>query len=558
VAGLLAGLLIFGMIFGAGLSFLLYESQLSLASDQAQANNQGAAASANQEALNLAVYQHPSGGKYSSWLYVEAYNAGGASSIVTAVFVTDTSGKLLSYSKAVPGSQYLVGKPDLNVTLPLALFSGENTTSVGGCWSGLGCNIGINASSFSFTGSTVLVNLLTKSGNVFSATFPKTSSLSTSTNIVGTSTTTLTSATTTSTTSTRYTTLTTSSVLGVGFGIGTNSLLVTMKACAGTSPFTANCGPPGTVFQGQEVVLKVNVTNYANVAMNVYVSYQSVGTNGASVTSTAPMSCSGVTSTQLIPANPGVPTPVTFTCTFSANTGPTGGTVTFIGYAVGTYTIAPAPPVTITSAEATSNPLPLGNPANSLVGPWVINYFSFNYASSQHHAWAPAEVVSSSGNSQVIFQVQLTNTANASLTVLQYTYLQVVRTSQEQDYYLVSPVASWTSSISSYACTNTGGGGSPTGTGCTVAQQNCSVLGNGCVPIGSTITMSFAACATAGNSFMWAVTGGGNSACSSNNASFNPPEGLVVFVVVVFDYYTGGSWHTLAQSLPAMGVYLST
>jgi len=29
-------------------------------------------------------------------------------------------------------------------------------------------------------------------------------------------------------------------------------------------------------------------------------------------------------------------------------------------------------------------------------------------------------------------------------------------------------------------------------------------------------------------------------------------------VVVVFDYYTGGSWHTLAQSLPAMGVYLST
>jgi hypothetical protein len=223
---------------------------------------------------------------------------------------------------------------------------------------------------------------------------------------------------------------------------------------------------------------------------------------------------------------------------------------------VGTYTIAPAPPVTITSAEATSNPLALGNPANSLVGPWVLNYFSFNYASNEHHAWASAQTIDASANHQVILQVQVTNTANASLTVLKYTYLQVVRTSQEQDYYLVSPVTTWTSSLSAYDCANTGAGGAPSGSSCTVPQQNCATLGNGCVPVGSTLTLSFAACSTGGTSFMWANTGGGNGACSSNNANFSPPEGLVIFVVIVFEYYTGGQWHTFAQSLPAMGVYL--
>jgi len=139
--------------------------------------------------------------------------------------------------------------------------------------------------------------------------------------------------------------------------------------------------------------------------------------------------------------------------------------------------------------------------------------------------------------------------------------MQAIRTAQEQDYYLISPVASWTSSISSYACTNGGAGGSPTGASCNVAQTNCASQGNGCVPIGGTITLSFAACAPDTNSFMWANTGGGNggsSPCASNYTALAPPEGLVIFVVVVYGYYFAGSWHTFAQSLPATGVYVST
>jgi len=560
VAGLLVALIVFGLIFGAGVSYLLFENQLSLTSAQAQANAQASAVQQGQESLNLAVY-HVTSGTHANWLYVEASNGGGVPVVITAVFVTDTNGKLLSNSKVTPGSNYLIGKTDLNVTLPLSLAQGENTTSLSGCGSGVGCNIGINATapnpSFSYSSGSVFVNLLTKSGNVFSAQYPKSSQVSTSTNTVGTSTTTVLSNTTTSTTSTRYTTLTTSSVLGVGFGIGTNSLLVAMRACPGTSPFSLNCGSAATVYEGQEVVLKINVTNYAKVAINVYVSFQSIGTNGAKVTPSSPSSCAGVTSTQPIPANTGSPTTETYTCTFTGTVGPTGGTVTFIGDAVGTYTIAPAPPVTITSAEATSNPLPMGNPTSSLVGPWVLNYFSFNYASSEHHAWAPAQVISASGNHQVWFQVQVTNTANASLTVLQYSYLQVVRTAQEQDYYLSNPIASWQSTIPPDSCTNSGAGGAPSGGSCNPPQTNCAVLGNSCVPVGFSTTLTFAACAPNGASFMWASTGGGNSACSGNDANFAPPEGLVIFVVIVFDYYTGGTWHTFAQSLPAFGVYIA-
>ena len=558
VTGLLVGLIIFGLIFGVGLSYFLYENQLSTTSAQAQANAQAAEVQQGQESLSLSVHAMSSG-KYANWLYVEVYDSSGVPSVITSVFVTSLSGSLLSKSSLPAGSQYLVGPPDLNVTLPLPLEPGQNTTNINGCWSGSGCSIGINTAAYHYTSGAVYIDVLTQAGNVFSAEYPKpTGTTTTTTNTVSASTTTLTSPSTTYTTLTSYTTLTTSSILGVGFGIGTDSLLVSMRACAGTSPFSNNCGTGVTVYQNQEVVLEINVTNFASVAMNVYVQFQSIGTNGAGVSSSSPSSCAGKTPTQSVQADTGSPGTQTYTCTFTGSTGPTGGTLTFIGFAVGTYTMAPAPPVTITSAEATSNPLPMGNPASSLEGPWILNYFSFNYASSQHNAWTSAQIISASGNSKVIFQVQLTNTANASLTVLQYTYLQVVRTSQEQDYYLISPVASWTSSISSYACTNGGAGGSPTGTACTVAQTNCAASGNGCVPVGATATLSFAACATAGNSFMWANRGGGNGACGSNNANFGPPEGLVIFVVVVYDYYFAGTWHTFAQSIPATGVFITS
>ena len=558
LAGLIAAMFVFAMIFTAGLGYFLYENQLSLTASQAAANNQASNLQAQQEHLGLAAYLVKSGPN-TNWLALQAYNSGGISSIMTAVFVTNPAGKMLSNSTSTH-TPYLVGKNDLNVTLPISLGIGQNTTSMTGCGTNPGCSMAINIAAFKYVSGTVFLNVLTKFGNVFSIPYPSGSTTTTVTTTSGSSSTTVTTGSTTTVTSGSSTTLTTSGTLGVGFGIGTNSLVVTMRACPGTSPFTTNCGQGTNVYQGGEVVLKINVTNFAAVAMNVYVNVQSVGTNGASVTISGPSACTGgVTNTQLVAADTGTPVTVTYVCTYSGNTGPTGGTVTFIGYAVGTYTIAPAPPVTITSAETTSNPLPMGNQASSVTGPWVMNYFSFQYASTQHPTWAPGEIVSSGSNSKVVFRVQVTNTANASLTVLQYTYFQIVRTSQEMDYYLISPVTSYPASISPYVCTNGGSGGAPSGSNCTPVQTNCTVLGNGCVPVGSSITLNFAACAPGGASasWMWANTGGGNGACSSNNASFAPPEGVVGFVVIVYGYYNAGKWNTFSQTLPTEGIYIS-
>ena len=558
VAGVFVAILVFGLIFTAGVGYYLSVSQNSLLASQAAIKQQAAALQASQEHLNLAVYR-VSGGSHDNWVFVEAYNAAGVSVTMTAVYVTNSgTGGLLSLSTTSSKSPYLVGKPDLNVSLPLTLNVGVNTTAMSGCTTGKGCSIGINTTAFSYThGTAIFVNVLTSRGNVFSIGYqypPKSGSSTITSTKTFASSTTITYASTVTATTASTTTLVTSSTLGVGFGVGTNSLVVTMKACPGTSSFGTACVVAPTVYQGGEVILKVNVTNFASVAMLTYVDFQSVGTNGASVSNHAPDSCSGGTApTQNIPANTGTPATVTFTCTFSANTGPTGGTVTFIGYAVGTYT-GPVGPVQITSAEATSNPLPLGNPTSSLTGPWVVNYFSFNYASSQHNAWAPADVISSSANSKVIFQVQVTNTANASLTVLQYSYLQMLRTQQEMDYYLIQPVTTYTTSIQAYNCMDSAG--VPSGSSCTPVQTNCSVLGNGCVPVGYTMTLSFAACAPASASFMWGNTGGGPG-CSSNTAGFNPPEGVVGFIVVVYGFYNAGKWNILSQTLPFQGLYVS-
>ncbi len=558
IAGIFAAILIFGLIFTAGLGYYIFESQTSLSASQAAVGEQAVALQAGQERLSLAIYR-VSSGSHSNWLFVEAYNAGGVSVTITAVYITNSSsGRLLSISTASK-SAYLVGQPDLNVSLPLTLNVGVNTTAMSGCAAGIGCSIGVNTTAFSYThGTAIFVNVLTSRGNVFSIGYqypPKSGSSTITSTSTFASYTTITSASTSIVTTASTTTLVTSSTLGVGFGIGTNSLVVTMEACPGTSSFGTTCVVAPTVYQGGEVILKVNVTNFASVAMLTYLNFQSVGTNGASVSNHAPNSCSGgTTSTQNIPANTGTPATATFTCTFSANTGPTGGAVTFIGYAVGRYT-GPVGPVQITSAEATSNPLSLGNPTSGLTGPWVVNYFSFNYASSQHNAWAPADIVSSSANSKVIFQVQVTNTANASLTVLQYSYFQMLRTQQEMDYYLIQPVTTYTASIQAYNCIDNAG--VPSGSNCNPVQTNCSVLGNGCVPIGSTTTLSFAACTPDSASFMWANTGGGNSACSGNTAGFNPPEGVVGFIVIVYGFYNAGKWNILSQTLPFQGLYVS-
>lgn len=332
-----------------------------------------------------------------------------------------------------------------------------------------------------------------------------------------------------------------------------------MRACAGTtSPgqaYGTTCArpQPPAVYSAEEVILLINVTNFANVGMSVVADFQSVATNGAgatpqSSTTTPPIpsgaeSCvvagqpsQGQTSqAQNIAPNGGK---ATFLCTFIATQGSSGGTITFLGYAVGTYSSGQ-----VTSAETLSNPIDVGNPLSSVAGPFV--GISFEYASKESTTFSSAVEVSNSGNEYVIWQATLENTANASVTILEYSFLLAARVAQEKDYYIVQPVSSWTSTtLSSYACA-LGTSNAPTGAQCSTAQTNCSALGNGCVPTGDSVTLDFAATDIAGTGWEWGTSGG-----------FNPPEAITMFVIVEYDYYNAGVWNVLSQAIPFTGTYL--
>lgn len=551
IAGVIAAALIFGMIFTAGIGYYVYENQVYILNSQAVVNKDAANLQASQERLGLVVSEVHHGQNNDS-LSLAVYNVGGVSATMTAVFVTASpavTGKMLS---KYAGSPYLVGEPALNVTLPLSFAVGASTKATGH-------NIMISSAAYNYAGATVYVNVLTLLGNVFTVQYPPppaTTSIVTTGSTATTSTTTTTTVTaSTASTISHWTTLTTSSGSVQGFVVGTNSMIVSMEACPGSSPFGTSCVVAPAVYQGQEVILKVGVTNYAAADMTTHVVFQAVGTNGASVTVSSPAPCTGgKTANYTIPADTGTPTTYTFTCTFSANTGSTGGTVTFIGYAVGSYT-GPLGVIAITSAEASSNMLQLGNPASGITGPWALNYYSYNYASAEHTTFSDAATMSASGNHEVIFQVKVTNTANASMTVLKYSYLQFFRTQQEMDYYLITPVTTYTTSISAYNCVSNAPS-APSGSSCAV----------GVVAVGGTTTLSFAACSPGTAYWLWYRTGGGltssdpgYSTCNPNTNGFNAPEGVVGLAVVVYSVYNSNSakWYTFSQTLPFQGSYIS-
>ena len=574
ITGIFIALIIFAAVFTAGVGYYIYAGQASFLSGQGAIARQGGALGEQSESLTLTAGPGPSPSCTGCALEVNASNSGGMPVTITAVYVTTQSGNALSASTNPTslGSEFLVSGShlagDLNVTLPISLAVGAGTRSLTGCGASVGCALGIHSASClsCLTSGPVYVNILTSRGNTFSTrycpsgcaggagqTFTNTitsTTTSTSTSIVHTSTTSTMSATTSSTSIS-------------GFQPGTNSLIVSMEACAGTtSPgqaYGSTCAvpQPPAVYAAEEVILLMNVINFANVAMSVTANFQAVGTNGAGVTaqssSTNPPIPNGVEScvggqtsqSQIIAANGGS---ATFICTFIAIQGSSGGTVTFLGYAVGTYPTPPATPTgQVTSAETLSNPIQVGNPLSSVAGPFV--ELGFNYASQGSPTFGSATVVSNS-NHYLIWQANLMNTANASVTILEYSFVLAARISQEHLFYIIQPVSSWTSTSLSgltYTCA-LGANNAPTGAQCSTPQTNCTTLGNGCVPTGSTVSLDFAASGYSGSSWSWGSGGGG----------FNPPESITLYVTIEYDYYNAGAWHVLAQAIPITGVYMTS
>jgi hypothetical protein len=281
------------------------------------------------------------------------------------------------------------------------------------------------------------------------------------------------------------------------------------------------------------VQLTVTVSNFAAQVINTAVVITPV------VTGTVPAptgSCSP--SSQNIAANGGSST---FQCNYAVSQGNVGGTVTFIGYAQGT-----TGGTQITSAEATSNTINVGNLATELTGPLTIDYFNFMHYSSTYTSGSNSPIISHSEHF-VSLDATITNTGNASIVVLQYSYFQFVRTAQEEDYYIVSGLPSYSASTRTFSalqCTDA----PPTAP----APSGCGIQ----MDIGETVTVAFAAISPAssgsssGSGWEWGsgTPGGGIS----------QGEGINGFVVIIFaEQNSAGNWISFAQTLPYYGIYIS-
>ena len=280
-------------------------------------------------------------------LAISVLNTGGTPATIVAVYATYNGQNAIL--PAAP--QYLTKPTYLNVTLPITLGVGASTGGMTGC-GGTNCNLGVLVTALSpatYTLSNpVLVYILTARGNSFPAQYPPIPAVTTIT---------------TTTTNAVSSTTITSSAAG---GAGGSALVVQMAA-----------SPPQSL-SGVTVTDSVLVYNYAATAVSGVSLNPSPPTS--STTGTASLTGGSCTpaSYPTIPAysGSGFAQSITFTCTYTAQTGAVGGFASFSGYAQGTLSGN-----LITSAQTISNTIQIGGSVNVLAqGPFSANFFFFKYS----------------------------------------------------------------------------------------------------------------------------------------------------------------------------------
>ena len=538
VAGVIAALFLFLMIFTAGLGFFLYQNQSNLLKYQANANDIAASGQTSLEKLSLFTSLQ------SSNIVVDVNNTGGTIATVEAAYIKNQAGQIVS----PPGIMMLSPAGGTNRSSPLNLAIGEHG--------------GLLLSSYTYAGSPVYIYLLTSRGNLYSAPYPFTTSGS--------------AVTVTSTT-------TVSSISTVG-AIG-NPLVVVMTAT------------PPQAFGGNTLTLNITFYNFAlssltSPALNPAAPlYFLTGT--ATLT---PLGCTGPSS-GTIPAYSGSGTPpsIYFLCTYTAHTGPLGGVASFGGAGEAVYNGSP-----VYSAEASSNLVQIGGLSNALTyGAFSINFFLFRYtsctnepilngsgSSSNYYGgsypvgysspcttrtvvpsanWETlpsATNLSASGNYYVAFYLQVTNNFNSSLVISQYTMMQLDQSDAvgESDWWLVGNANQLTNGVY-YPNYNPGGNNLPT---LTSYPSNCITIPtpSGCFDLGPGQSQVFtlAACSYSNANWDWGGVPnadhfdvksggfyGGNcvSAWPQMQSVYNSGAGSLASLVVAF-YYKG---HVFTQDI---------
>ncbi|MDA4126286.1 MAG: Ig-like domain-containing protein [Thaumarchaeota archaeon] len=508
VAGVLAGLILFAMIFSTGFGYILFVNQGSQSINQANAGRQNAAFQSSQEALiSKAV---PSG----STLVVSVNNTGGVPATISSIYVVNSTGKLIS--------AFLGPAPDTNISVsmwPISLPVGQSTNSL---------KDNIKLTGYTYTaGNSVNVEIVTARGNTFGAPYPIPSSIIPP----------------------------------------ADALVVKMVA---NPPQTLSCNAPKCVN------VTVTVFNYATSPVTAVT--LSPSTPAPQVTGTATISGGSCTPPvpNTIPAYSGsgnAPS-ITFTCHYSALTGSVGGLASFTTSAIGTLGGKG-----VSSAEATSNYVQIGGSSNvPTQGAFAPSYFFLKFSSCQNppngplgsytypspcttspKVMPPASVgglangnyISGISDYYVAYYVQVTNNFNASLPLLQYSYLFMDPGISTEAYSFLVGVnnSAFRSNGAYYPNYNPGGGGIPTLTSyasdCnTVNVQNVPVDAN-CFYVnpGKTVTLTFAACGYSQPNWVWGGTAYGQQLDTNNNCITTAPgyknavpEGQTFAIVLSYIY----------------------
>ncbi|MGD0396486.1 MAG: IPT/TIG domain-containing protein, partial [Nitrososphaerales archaeon] len=553
VAGVLAAIILFAMIFTVGSGFFLFVGQSAHSADQsniARANDQ---LQAGQEKLLVTAGitsatdhgSHPC----ANCMWVRANNTGGVSSSIIDIYITcvsecdpHESGQLLSSSEASPGSHFLKQNPDLNVTLPITLSIGASTKYLSSCpSSGCTADIAISKAALNYSnGEYVVVSLLTSAGNVFSAQYPPPANPVTTVVTVKSVTT--------------HVTLT-----QVGGG---PQLSLQMKA-APTQTLSCSDGC---------ITLTATVFNFAPwSANNVSVSLNEPYASGTASVNTY-SSCSPRSLNIPVGGNR------SFSCRFSASTGAVGGFVSFSGHASGTLNT-----VFVTSADSLSNSIEVGGIASvTTQGAFAANFYLLKYSSctqssaTQHafngtcirNASPPlsnlpsGSYLAAGSNYYTAFYVQITNAFNTTLPITQYSYLfGDPDISGELFYFLAGGYSSSSAPQGAYY-PNYPTSGTPTLTAypsdCSVVNPKTNVpIDSNCLYVkpGQTVTLTIAACGYSSSSWAWggqqdaSLFDSGSTNCTMAPPDFTVPEGTSLGIVVSFSYKN----NTYSQMMPFEG-----
>ncbi|MDA4123929.1 MAG: hypothetical protein OK438_00570 [Thaumarchaeota archaeon] len=536
VASILATMIMFAMLFSGGVGFLLFINQNSLINNQASAGRQATLQQASLEHLVVGVKLSSVADPWGQMgdLGLTLNNTGGATVTVLDVYVTNVAkGQPVSNSQVTPGSHYLsvlgtgAQMGDLNVTLPLSISMGASTRTMSGCISGkTGCDLAISKTSYPYvSGTTVLVSVLTSTGNIFSAQYP---------------------------------------LPGGTPGIGSNALVVKLIAA-----------PPQTLTCSGCVTVTVTVYNYATSPVTGVALDPSPPT--AQVTGTASItggSCLAPVPSNTITAYSGSGSApfITFTCTYNANTGAVGGFASFSGSAIGTLNS-----VSVSSAQEVSNTIQIGGTVSVLnQGPFSANSFFFKdtycYQKGGIIFVSPCTQTPSgtlsigtlpSANPQngsadyyVAYYVQVTNNFNTTVPLLQYSYFQTDPSlGGESDFYLVGAASSYSASsctsgvscyfpdYSKFTPTLTPYGGDAITCAETPPNYNLPSSTN-CIDIapGQTVTLTFAACRFGTANWNWGFSQYGRAfdnplGCTPQNPpNYQTPEATYLSIVLSFMY----------------------